>query len=151
MRKCSQARNSLVLAALHNTVNRRWGAAMFHWKSHPRARSTAISIALIHGDRSFRSALAAALRGDGYEVAVFDDAETANAILPAAEKLNIRIIGLDGRFQGVRLVVISIPETAQPGEWGAFLAAPVANSDVVRAIRRLAPRVGAVSARVEAA
>jgi len=75
-------------------------------------------------------------------VTVFDDHETVEAIWPMSEDTNVRIIEVQGKNPGIRLVVTSIPEVYRMAGWSAFLPGPVTPLDIASAVRRLLPGTG---------
>ena len=102
----------------------------------------ATRIAVVHDDRWFRAMLAASLREQGHVVTVFDDQEMVDAIWPLSEDTNVRIIEVQGKVPGVRLVVTSIPEAYRMAGGSAFLPGPVTPLDIASAVRRLLPDTG---------
>ena len=72
-------------------------------------QAMATRIAVVHDDRWFRAMLAASLREQGHVVTVFDDQEMVEAIWPLSEDTNVRIIEVQGKVPGVRLVLLLSP------------------------------------------
>jgi len=99
-----------------------------------------IRIALLEDEPVFRDQLAAALRGEGYEVVASECSIGAWAPSHANGEIEILISRTQDVHPGVRILVTSVPTTEKyTGAWSAVVAEPVTAAAVVAAVKKLLP------------